>query len=75
MMGIEQGIHTTSLKSDEYVWSEQVDDDPVRWRAFFLTPKAKGPRPCGHRHHTEHSALSCGQARRRAVTRIERYEE
>jgi hypothetical protein len=72
-MSAGQLAPATRPESDENVWSEKVDDEPNRWRAWFVTPANTTPRTCGHRHHSEHAALACGDARRRALSREERW--
>jgi len=55
----------------EFIWAQQVDDDPVRWMGWFTTPKNPDGLSCRHRHHTEHAALACSDARRRVATSAE----
>jgi hypothetical protein len=73
-MGMEQLRPSTAPAADENVWAEQVDTDPKRWMAHFVTFPGRAPVSCRHRHHTEHAALACGDARRRAMSRAERYQ-
>jgi len=60
------------MSDTEFIWAQQVDDNPVRWMGWFTTPEVPEGRSCRHRHHTEHAAIGCADARHRAVSRAER---